>query len=89
MEFTCTCFTYSIYSHCFFLYEHRVNSGVAESLFYFLGKPAWHGDMNYCIVAVNSIKSPGVIFDYMNLPIFYIGKMRLISNILRNLSVLA
>ena len=50
-------------------------------LFYFLGKPAWHGDMNYCIVAVNSIKSPGVIFDHMNLPIFYISKVHLISNI--------
>lgn len=58
-------------------------------LFYFLGKPAWHGDMNYCVVVVSSIKSPGVIFDHMNLPIFYISKMLLISHILRNLSVLA
>ena len=58
-------------------------------LFYFLGKPELHGDMNYCIVAVNSIKSTGVILDHMNLPIFYISKIHLISNILRNLSVLA
>ena len=34
MEFTC-CFTYSVYSHCFFLYEHRENSGVGDVIVLF------------------------------------------------------